>query len=209
VNIKVKTSMRFILGASLLAACAAQQARAEGDAAKGQQLATTVCVACHGADGNSVVPNFPKLAGHHAGYIVKQLKDLKAGKQRSNDIMAPIVANLSEADMENAAAFFSKQKAAPGVVGNPALLDAGKKLWTDGNPATGIPACAGCHGPTGEGDDTYPHLAGQHPTYLIEQLKLFKTGKRKNDKKLMQTVAIRLTDDEIKAVAEYAASLQK
>lgn len=189
-----------------LLSATAVQAQVKGDAAKGKEVVDKVCIACHGPDGNSPVPNFPKLAGTHASYLLKQLEDFKK-KRRHSDIMAPIVTELSDADMANLAVYFSEQKAAPGVVGNPALLDAGKQVWNEGNPKSGVPACSGCHGEKGQGDERYPRLAGQYVEYTTMELNLFRESKRKNDKKLMQAVADRMTEQEIKAVAEYIASL--
>ena len=125
----------------------------KGDAKKGAAIATQICVACHGADGNGITPanpDYPKLAGIQPEYLLKQLKDFKAGK-RKNDIMAGMVASLSPDDMSNLALHFAAQKSKPGMVNNPELLEAGKKFYTDGNPDQGVPACAGCHSPDGSG----------------------------------------------------------
>lgn len=168
-------------------------------------IASTVCAACHGSDGNSVVPVFPKLAGQHAEYLRKQLNDFISGK-RENDLMAPIVANLSRDDVTGLAAYFAAQKAAPGKSEDAELASVGKKLYEDGNTSSGVPACTGCHQPQGAGNERYPRLAGQHQAYVLNELTIFKNGGRSNDKgKVMRSVAERLTEAEMKAVAEYLA----
>ena len=167
------------------------------DAAKAQSIAAQVCAACHAADGNSIGPANPKIAGQVPEYLHKQLADFKAqgGKKaaRENAVMSGMVANLSEADMKNLAAYYS-----------------GQKLWRGGNAQTGVPACAGCHGPTGAGIPAqYPRVAGQYSEYLAAQLRAFKEGGRANDPNgMMRGVAARLSEREIKAVAEYAAGLR-
>jgi cytochrome c553 len=178
----------------------------QGDPAKGAVIVAKVCLACHGTDGNSQVPIFPKLAGQWPEYIVKQLQDIR-NKKRQADPMVQVIAELSPEDYPHVAVYFRGQKSAPGVVKEPTLVEAGKKLYDDGNPGNGVPACAGCHGADGKGTDRFPVLSGQHSDYVVGQLKLFSAGERKNDKRLMRTVADRLTDEEIKAVAEYIASM--
>jgi cytochrome c553 len=190
----------------LIAGGAAAATSVKGDPAKAEPIVAKVCIGCHGADGNSIVPMFPKLAGQAPEYILKQLTDFKK-KKRTADAMAPVVADLSEDDMANLALYFSSKKPAPGTVTNPTLLDAGKKVFTEGDPGAGVPACAGCHGTEGHGDDRFPRIAAQHSEYVVAQLKHFAKGERKNDKHVMQAVADRLSEDEIKAVAEYIASM--
>lgn len=183
----------------------------KGDAKKGETIATQVCTACHGPDGNGITPpnpDYPKLAAKQPEYLLKQLKDFKAGK-RKNDIMSGMVASLNPDDMANLALYFSAQKNKPGIVSSPELLDSGKKFYADGNPDQGVPACAGCHQPDGSGTSMYPHLAGQHVSYTYQQLKRFASGERDNDRGLvMQSLAMRMTEQEIKAVSEYVASLK-
>ena len=170
-------------------------------------LATTVCVACHGEDGNSAVPMFPKLAGLQENYIIKQLKEFMSG-QRKSDVMAPIVANLKPEDLAPLAAHFSGQKPKSGEPRDPALVETGRNFYQDGNEDSGVPACIGCHQPQAIGHTLYPRLAGQHPEYLIQQLKSFAAGDRSNDvSRYMRVIAKRMTDQEMKAVAEYIASL--
>jgi len=170
-------------------------------------LVSTVCVACHGDGGNSVVPMFPRLAGLQVEYLDKQLKDFRSGKRKS-DIMAPALANLKDDDIPGLAAYYAAQKPQPGTVSDAKLAAAGKLLFDDGNTASGVPACVGCHQPAGAGNERYPRLASQHPTYTTQQMILFKTGARTNDKaRVMRAVAERLTEREIAALSEYLVSL--
>jgi len=184
------------------------------DAAKAQSIAAQVCAACHAADGNSIGPANPKIAGQFPEYLHKQLADFKAlgGKKpvRDNAVMTSMVANLSEADLKNLAAYYSGQKLKPAAAADKELAAAGQKLWRGGNAQTGVPACAGCHGPTGAGIPAqYPRIAGQYSEYLATQLRAFKEGGRANDPNgMMRGVASRMSEREIKAVAEYAAGLR-
>jgi len=183
----------------------------KGDAKKGATIVTQVCAACHGPDGNGLTPpnpDYPKLAGKQPEYILKQLKDFQAGK-RKNDIMSAMVASLTPDDMANLALYFAAQKNKPNVVNNPELLEFGRKFYTEGNPDQGVPACAGCHQPDGTGTSTYPHLAGQHASYVYQQMKRFASGERDNDRGLvMQSLALRMSEQEMKAVSEYVTSLK-
>jgi len=181
-------------------------AQVTGDPAKGADVAGKLCVACHGADGNSLVPNFPKLAGQHAEYLLKQLQDFKS-KRRQTETMAPQIAELSADDMANLAAHFARQKSAPGAAKDPKLAAAGKKLYDNGNPASGVAACGSCHGAGGAGSAQYPRLAGQHAEYATAELKAYAAGKRKNDQQVMRAIAAQMTEQEIAAVAQYIASL--
>jgi cytochrome c553 len=177
-------------------------------AARASELATTVCAACHGADGNSVVPMFPKLAGQQETYLAKQLNEFVSGK-RKNEIMAPIFASIGKGDVPGLAAFYAAQAQTPGTVEDAALAEAGKKLYEDGNTDSGVPACMGCHQPTGMGNERNPRLAGQHQTYTLQQMADFKNGIRVNDKgRVMRAVAERMTEQEMKAVSEYIAGLK-
>jgi len=184
------------------------------DAAKAQSIAAQVCAACHAADGNSIGPANPKIAGQVPEYLHKQLADFKAqgGKKaaRENAVMSGMVANLSEADLKNLAAYYSGQRLKPAAAADKELAALGQKLWRGGNAQTGVPACAGCHGPTGAGIPAqYPRVAGQYSEYLAAQLRAFKEGGRANDPNgMMRGVAARLSEREIKAVAEYAAGLR-
>lgn len=177
------------------------------DPAKGKTLAAT-CGACHGADGNSVNPAWPKLAGQHAEYTYKQLTDFKAGN-RVNAQMAPMVAPLSEQDMADLAAYFSTQKIKKGAA-NPELIELGEKIYRAGDAESGVAACMACHGPSGAGNPgaLYPALSGQHAEYTKIQLHAFKAGERGNDaNKVMRTIAASMTEAQIEAVSEYIQGL--
>ena len=184
------------------------------DVEKAKQIAGQVCVACHGADGNSVAAANPKIASQIPEYLHKQLVDFKGqgGKKpaRPSDIMTPMVANLSEADMKGLAALYSGQALRPAAASDKDLAALGQKIWRGGIPATGVPACAGCHGPAGAGIPAqYPRVAGQFAEYVSAQLRLFRDGARANDPNgMMRGVAARMTEREIRAVAEYAAGLR-
>src|SRR5262245_36207843 len=184
------------------------------DLARAENTAKQVCAACHAADGNSTAPANPKIAGQIPEYLQKQLIDFKpqAGKKpvRESPIMMGMVANLSEADMKGLAAYYSGQKLKPAAAADKNLALAGQKLWRGGNATTGVPACAGCHGPAGAGMPAqYPRLAGQYAEYIAAQLKAFKEGGRANDPNgMMRGVAARMSEREIRAVAEYAAGLR-
>lgn len=193
---------------------AAPKADAKPDVVRGQQVATQVCAACHAADGNSAVSANPKLAGQFPEYLHKQLVNFKAadGKKpaRESPVMNAMVANLSGADLKSLAAYFAEQKLKPAVARDKDIAAKGQALWRGGNLQTGVPACAGCHGPTGAGMPAYyPRLSGQFPEYIEAQLKAFRSDARANDTNgMMRGVAQRMTDAEMRAVAEYAAGLR-
>ncbi len=198
----------------LWAAQAAAQGTAKPDVAKGEQIAKQVCAACHAADGNSAIAANPKLAGQFPEYLHKQLANFKAqgGKkaERDNAVMAGMVAILSDSDMRGLAAYYASQTLRPAAATSKELAAQGQKLWRGGNAATGVPACSGCHGPDGAGiPSQFPRLSGQFAEYVEAQLKLFRGGARANDPNgMMRGVAARMSDQEIKAVAEYAAGLR-
>jgi cbb3-type cytochrome c oxidase subunit III len=210
----IRTSALAILVFACFIAHASEEATVKADPAKGKAIAETVCVACHGADGNSAAAANPHLAGQHQEYIYKQLKNFKAadGKPaaRNNAIMGGMVAALSDDDMKNLAAWFASQKAKPAGAKDQGKIALGQKLWRQGDFKKGVPACAGCHGPAGAGMPAqYPKLAGQFPEYTEAQLKAFRVDERNNDpESMMRTIAAKMSDVEIKAVAEYAAGLR-
>lgn len=192
----------------------AQTAAPQPDLARAKQTAETVCAACHGVDGNPAAASFPKLAGQQESYLLKQLHNFKAvdnkPADRVNNVMAPMVAPLSDDDMRGLARYFSQQTQKPDVAKNVKTIELGQKLWRAGNPETGVPACSGCHGPSGLGiPGEFPRLSGQFSDYIEAQLKSFRAGDRANDpNSMMRGFATRLTDPEIKAVADYAAGLR-
>jgi cytochrome c553 len=193
---------------SILALVIAAGPAAAGDAALGAQKAA-VCGACHGMTGSSVNPEWPSLAGQPEAYIVAQLQQFKQGA-RVNPLMTPMAAPLAENDMQDLGAHFAQQTPA-GLEADPSNWKAGEKLYRGGDSARGIPACIACHGPQGRGNGParYPALRAQHSVYAYNQLKAFATGGRKsagND--IMQLVASRLTDDEMRALASYTQGLR-
>ena len=184
------------------------------DLEKSRKIAETVCVACHSIDGNSPTSANPILAGQGADYLFKQLMEYKAaeGKPaiRNNAIMAGMTAALSPEDMRGLALYFSQQKIKPSAATNEKLVETGKRLWRKGDFDRGIPACSGCHGPAGAGiPSQYPRLAGQYAEYTELQLKNFRSEERSNDPEgMMRAIADRLSDKQIKALADYIAGLR-
>lgn len=187
-------------------------ALATAAAAEPPATVTGVCAACHGLDGNGgqpLIPEYPKLAGLQAEYIKKQLRDYQSGKRRS-PIMAPMAANLTPEQIDEVAAYYAAQPGRSSAVTRPELIELGKRIYHDGNVDSGVPACAGCHLPDATGTSRYPNLAGQHAPYTLIELRRFASSERDNDRGLvMQSVALRMTEDEMKAVAEYLATLRK
>lgn len=204
-SIKVTLAALALLSTS--STFAEGDAPAAGDAAQGKTK-SAVCAACHGADGNSANPMWPKIAGQHPAYIEKQLADFKE-KRRNDPTMSPMAAPLSEQDMKDLAAYFSAQAAKPGSA-NAEKVDLGKTIYKGGNLATNVTACAACHGPTGKGNpaSNYPSINGQHAAYTAKQLKDFKASNRENDpSNIMRDIAKRMSEAEIEAVSEYISGL--
>jgi cytochrome c553 len=199
-----------VLGVVLAAPAVAADpapAAAKPDLAKGQATSTNVCAACHSADGSRGSPANPIIAGQHAEYLVKQLEEFKSGK-RDNAIMKGMAATLSAADMKNVSAFYAGKTAKPGFAKNKDLVALGEKIYRGGIAERAVPACSGCHSPSGAGiPSQYPRLAGQHADYTEAQLVAFRAGTRKNNVQ-MTGVAARMNDREIKAVADYIAGLR-
>ena len=178
----------------------------KADLAKGQEISTNVCAACHANDGSRGSPANPILQGQHPEYIAKQLADFKAGK-RVNPIMQGMAAPLSDADMKNVAAFYAGKQAKPGFAKHKDTVALGEKIYRGGIPDKHIPACAGCHSPTGAGIPAqYPRLGGQHADYIAAQLQAFRDHKRLNNAP-MQQISAQMNNDEIAAVADYISGL--
>ena len=178
-----------------------------GDVAAGKKKSET-CAACHGVDGNSVSPVWPKLAGQHPGYIFKQLKDFRSGA-RKNIQMSPLAMTLNEEDMQDIAAYYASQKIKIGHA-SVATLPLGEKIYRAGDAGKGLPACIACHGPSGAGNSaaSFPAISGQHAEYTKIQLLAFRDNKRTNDtNKTMQIVSEKMTTDEIDAVSNYIQGL--
>jgi len=213
------STLRTLLLAAVVSACSAanvlaQAPRSAPNLDKARTIVKDVCSACHGPDGNSPTAVNPSLAGMPAEYITVQLTHFKAGI-RANPVMQGMAAALSPDDMKQLGLFFATQK--PRIVGakDASLLKAGQRLYRGGDAATGVPACAACHAPDGSGlPKNYPRLSGQYAEYTYAQLKAFKAGERGADKdgkdrngRVMATIAAKLSDAQMKAVAEYASGL--
>lgn len=185
-----------------------------------------LCAGCHNPDGNSVIPENPKIAGLHIKYLTRQLEDFKSGK-RASPVMSTIIPMVDEKEFKALATYFSGQKRLSGTSDKPDLVEEGKQVYdgggdkadliakgkevyTEGVLGTAVPACAGCHGEDGSGNDKFPRLNGQNSPYVVQQLQNFKNGVRTNDPKgVMRAVAKRLTDEEMNAVAEYIFILKE
>jgi cytochrome c553 len=201
------TVMKKLIVAASLILVTMGVAHADGDAAAGKSK-SAACAGCHGADGNSSNPVWPKLAGQSAGYLSKQLQDFKDGK-RNDPTMAPMAAPLSSEDMSDLAAYFSSQTTKIGETAED-QLDLGQLIYRSGNPATGVSACTACHGPRGSGNPQakFPSLSGQNAAYVAKSLKDFRVNARNNDAgQMMRNIAAKMTDAEIDAVAQYVQGL--
>jgi cytochrome c553 len=183
-------------------AAAGEALYSNGDATRG----VTACLTCHGPKGQSAIGTWPKLSAQHAAYTAKQLKNFKEGT-RANPIMMGMSAALTEQDMQNIAAYLVKQPASLGVAQDKETIALGQSIYRGGIAAKGVPACAGCHSPTGAGiPSQYPRLGGQWAEYTNAQLLAFREGVRKNSSQ-MTTIATKLSDQEMKAVSDYMAGL--
>ena len=204
----------LVAGALATSPVLAQTAPQAGDPAKAQALVTQVCSGCHGPDGNSTQAANPSLAGQHAAYTLKQLMNFRPrdGKapERPSPVMGAIVAQVPADQLRGLAAYFEGQTPRSRAARDPQLVKLGQALYRGGNAARGIAACTACHGPSGAGVPAqFPRLAGQQPEYTVAQLKAFRVGERSNDpNRAMRSLAERLTDREIAAVAEYIAGLR-
>ncbi len=198
---KLFVSLLLTLGISGLA-------HAAGDAAAGQGK-IAMCSACHNADGNSMVPNFPKLAGHGERYLLKQMHDIKSGARPVVEMTGMLDA-MTEQDLADIAAWYASQKGTIGAA-DPALVEHGEALYRGGKLVDGVPACTGCHSPNGEGLDlaVYPKLNGQHADYIAKQLTDFREGNRTNDgdAMIMRSIAAKLSNKDIKALSSYINGL--
>ena len=202
----------FISSLSIFAAAAGEIAEAKsmkkGDAEKGSKLVGT-CVACHGADGNSVVGQWPTLAGQRESYLFEQLDHIRS-EERVIAVMKGLLNDYSDDDLRDVSAFYSSQKTKVSQA-DEANLALGKQIYRAGNLDSGVPACTGCHGPTGKGLESaqYPMLGGQKAEYVVTSLIAYQTGERAIDEhgKIMQGIALRLTTEEIRAVANYVSGL--
>lgn len=211
----VKSLFVALLAVAVSANASEDKKVVKADPAKGEVLYNTgdatrnvtACIACHGAAGNSSIAENPKLTGQHGAYIHKQLLDFK-GPARNNAIMTAIAKGMTEEDIQNVIAYLAKQKPTPGAAKNKDTVELGKKIFRGGIAEKNVPACAACHSANGAGlPAQYPRLAGQHQTYTAAQMISFRNGTRKNSEP-MTTVAKRMSDEEIQAVADYVAGLK-
>ncbi|HJV68479.1 c-type cytochrome [Ideonella sp.] len=213
----MKTPAAFSITAVLVATLAAPMtssvwanepaAAPKADLAKGQAMSTNVCGACHTADGSRGLPANPILQGQHPEYLAKQLTEFKAGK-RTNPIMQGMAAPLSDEDIRNVAAFYASKQAKPGFAKSKETVALGEKIYRAGIADKQVPACAGCHSPTGAGIPAqYPRIGGQHADYVSAQMQAFRDHKRTNSVP-MQAIAARMNNDEIAAVSDYIAGLR-
>lgn len=195
--------------AAVLLALSSGVAQANSSAAmqRAEEIVSGRCFICHGMEGESASPVFPRLAGQHWEYMAKQLNDFKVGKRKS-ETMKPQVEDLSKADMKALGQFFESKSSSARPVKDVELVAVGKFIFDRGNSFSGLPSCASCHGPKGLGSPHLPRLAGQHPRYIEEQLKQFNKRERTNDNTVMHTVASKLSELEKHAVAEYIATLE-
>lgn len=203
---KLFVSLLLTLGVTGMAQAAS--AAIVGDASAGQAK-TAVCGACHGPDGNSAAPNFPKLAGQGERYLLKQLTDIKDGKRQVLEMTGQLT-NLSDQDLADIAAYYAQQKNSVGAA-DPALVARGQALFRGGDLSKGLPPCTGCHSPDGVGNAAagFPHLGGQHADYIEKQLIGFREGDRTNDgdTMTMRSISAKLSNKDIKALASYIQGL--
>lgn len=205
----MKSLLSFLLAAVLASPVLAEEAKspAKPDLKKGEAISTQVCAACHAADGSRGSPANPILAGQHPEYLVKQLTEFKAG-QRSNPVMKGFASALSEEDMRNVAAFYASKQAKPGFAKHKDTVTLGQQIYRGGIADKQVPACAACHSPNGAGlPAQYPRIGGQHADYTEAQLVAFRSGARHNNAQ-MSVIAAKLSDKELKAVADYIAGLR-
>jgi len=201
-------TLRTLVGMGLLVLGASSLVWAQGAG----PINVSACAPCHGGGAATAAapgaPAFPTLDGQHAAYLEKQLREYKSGRRKST-VMAPLIAVLKKQQISGMAAHYAGQTPARGAVENPELAARGKALYEEGNRATGVPACVGCHQPNGVGYQRYPRLAGQRQAYIVQQLAEFKSGARSNDRAhVMRALSGRLTDEESRAIAVYLAGLQ-
>jgi len=200
----IRVGLMLGLAFSLSAQAAAEATKPVSSA---ENTVKTICSACHGLDGNSVITANPKLASQHPEYLVKQLTEFKSGK-RINAVMSGMAAGLSDDDMKGLATYFSNQTLKLGAAKANGKGSLGEKIYRGGIAETNVPACAACHGPTGAGlPKQFPRLGGQHADYTVTQLRTFRTGERANAP-MMMTIATKMTDAEMAAVADYIQGLR-
>jgi cytochrome c553 len=204
---RTKTMRRVFATTAAVALIASVSAGATADEKRAEEIVTGKCFICHGADGESSSPVFPRLAGQNAAYVARQLADYKSGKRRSTS-MQPMVEDLVAADFAALGAWYASRPTHVHPVEDPELAQVGRFVYVRGNPYSGVAACATCHGPTGQGTETLPRVAGQHAQYTENQLRQFNKRERTNDNAVMHAIASKLSELELKAVASYLSGLK-
>ena len=201
----------FLLAAAstahALAAAAAPTAATAAELARGEEIVQAKCFICHGAEGESASPAFPRLAGQNAAYVKRQLQDYKSGRRKSST-MQPMVEDLNDVDFKALGVFFASRSTHVHAVEDYELAAVGRYIYRRGNPDAGVAACASCHGEDAHGTETLPRLAGQHMQYTVNQLKQFNKRERTNDNAVMHSIASKLSELETKAVAAYISGLK-
>jgi cytochrome c553 len=199
--------MRLTLLAAALAALLPALPSTAADLKRAEEIVQGKCFICHGTEGESSSPVFPRLAGQHAAYVARQLADYKSGRRKSTT-MQPMVEDLGPDDFTALGAWFESRQPQVHTIDDPELALMGRFIYQRGNPYSGVAACAGCHGSGGGGTATLPRLAGQHAQYTENQLKAFNRRERTNDNAVMHGIASKLTELEMKAVASYISGLK-
>lgn len=205
---------RSLLLSLLLTAGGLQAQDQAPDLSRAKEIAQTICVACHSMDGNSELPDNPKLAGQHPEYLYKQMLDFSGQgdnpPKRKNAIMNPMISPFSNEEMLALAHYYAEQELKPEAATNMETVEQGRQIWRAGIVSKGVPACAACHGPSGAGIPAqYPRISGQFAQYTFQQLKGFRDDIRDNDPaEMMRMIALKMTDKEMQAVADYAAGLR-
>lgn len=194
-------TLATLIAAALLPWATSAAAQDKADAKAAEKIVQARCSICHGLEGESASPIFPRLAGQHPEYIAKQLADFKSGRRKGT--MNEQAQTISDADMKALGAYFGRMKPKAHRVADADLAAVGRYIYHKGNPFSGVASCESCHGPKGEGTVQLPRLAGQHAAYLQSQLKDFNTRERTNDNAVMHAIASKLTELEIRAVAVY------
>lgn len=204
---RVVPSLLATTALALFVAFVASAPAAAADLKRAQEIVEGKCFICHGIEGESSSPVFPRLAGQHAAYVSRQLADYASGKRKSS-AMQPMVEGLTKSDFDALGLWFEKREVHQHAIEDTDLALVGRFIYARGNPFTGVPACASCHGPVGQGTATLPRLAGQHAAYTERQLKQFNQRERTNDNQVMHQIASKLTELEAKAVASYISGLK-
>jgi cytochrome c553 len=208
----MKTQLALFLAAVLSVPALASEApvvSSKGDPKAAETIVNSVCAGCHGVDGNSAIPANPSLAGQGAEYLNKQMVNFKSG-ERASAVMMGMVASLTPSDMKNLAAYFSDKRAKSATAKDKDKAMLGQKIYRGGVQGSGVPACASCHGASGNGIPVqFPRLAGQHADYTLDQLNKFRSGERANDAaKMMRVISAKMTPQEMEAVAQYIQGMR-